>query len=118
VLQKLKSAYLIWYGFYNGLPKTHRYSLGQRIDTLFVEIMEAVALASFLPRQEKQPYVRLSIRKYRTFGADGGNRKDAWRLERPAIKTKLPRHHNEGEMTVVATTAAGLLEFQSLSSQL
>lgn len=48
------------------LPKTHRHSLGQRIDILFVEIIEALATASFLVREEKLPYVRLSIRKVDT----------------------------------------------------
>ena len=58
--------YILWYGYYQEIPKTHRYSLGTRIDTLFVEIMEAISLAGFLGRDEKQPYVRLSIRKVDT----------------------------------------------------
>jgi len=33
------------------------------VDNLFVEIIEAVAQASFLSREEKSPYVRLAIRK-------------------------------------------------------
>ena len=66
VLQKLKTVYILWYGYYQEIPKTHRYSLGTRIDTLFVEIMEAISLAGFLSREEKQPYVRLSIRKVDT----------------------------------------------------
>ncbi len=48
------------------IPKTHRYSLGQKIDTLFVEIIEALTAASFLAREEKLPYVRLAIRKVDT----------------------------------------------------
>ncbi|MCK9588628.1 MAG: four helix bundle protein [Terrimicrobiaceae bacterium] len=63
MLQKIKSAYLLWFGYYQTLPKTQRYSLGQRIDTLFIEIIEAVATASFLGRGEKLPYVRLAIQK-------------------------------------------------------
>ncbi|OGY45487.1 MAG: hypothetical protein A2744_02250 [Candidatus Buchananbacteria bacterium RIFCSPHIGHO2_01_FULL_44_11] len=66
MLQKIKSAYLLWYGYYQTLPKTQRYSLGQRIDTLFIEIIEAVATASFLVRQEKIPYVRRAIQKLDT----------------------------------------------------
>jgi len=62
----MKSAYLLWYGYYQILPKLHRHTLGQRIDILFVEIIEAIALASFLRREEKQPYVRLAIRKVDT----------------------------------------------------
>ena len=53
----------MWCKFYQDIPKTHRYSLGQRIDTLFVEIIEAISAASFLSREEKQPYVRLAIKK-------------------------------------------------------
>ena len=53
----------MWYTFYQNLPKAHRHSLGQRIDTLFVEIIEAISAASFLSKQEKHPYVKLAIRK-------------------------------------------------------
>jgi hypothetical protein len=66
VLQKLKEAYVLWHGHHQALPKIHRYSLGQRIDTFFIEAMEAIALAGFLSPQEKQPYVRLAIRKIDT----------------------------------------------------
>jgi len=66
VLQKIKSAYLLWYGYYQIMPKAHRHSLGQRIDTLFIEIIEAVATANFLPREEKLPYVRFTIKKVDT----------------------------------------------------
>ncbi len=63
VLQKVKSAYLLWYGYFLILPKTHRFSLGQRIDNTFVDIIEATATASFLIRQEKIPLVRRAIQK-------------------------------------------------------
>jgi hypothetical protein len=53
----------MWYKFYQDLPKAHRHSLGQRIDTVFVEIIEAISAASFLSKQEKHPYVRLAIKK-------------------------------------------------------
>lgn len=48
------------------LPKTHRYSLGQRIDTLLVETIEAAVTAAFLTRAEKIPFVRLALRKVDT----------------------------------------------------
>jgi hypothetical protein len=53
----------LWYEYYHTLPKLHRYTLGSKIDTLFVESMEMIAVASFLPRGEKTPYVRAGIRK-------------------------------------------------------
>jgi len=66
VLQKVKSSYKQWFEFYNLIPKSHRYSLGVRIDTLFVEIIESIAIATFLPKTEKVSYVRIAIRKLDT----------------------------------------------------
>jgi hypothetical protein len=66
LLQKLKGVYLVWYSYYQTIPKLHRHSLGQRIDTLFVEIIEAISIASFLAREQKQPYILLAIRKLDT----------------------------------------------------
>ena len=63
VLEKIKQAYLFWYQHYLIIPKTHRYSLGEKIDKFFVEAIEAIVTASFLNQTEKLPYVRLAIRK-------------------------------------------------------
>ena len=63
VLAKVKSGYLSWITFYQTLPKIHKHSLGQKIDTIFIEIIEAISIATFLSREEKQPWVRLAIRK-------------------------------------------------------
>lgn len=49
-----------------GLPKASRYSLGQRIDLLFIETMEALSAAGFTSKAEKLPYVRLATRKLDT----------------------------------------------------
>jgi hypothetical protein len=62
----MKSAYLLWYGYYQLLPKAHRHTLGQRIDTLFIEGIETITSAIFLGREDKAPYVRLAIRKVDT----------------------------------------------------
>lgn len=40
--------------------------MGNKIDELFVESMEAVSAAAFLQREEKMPYVRLAARKIDT----------------------------------------------------
>ncbi|HBR72074.1 MAG TPA: hypothetical protein DEA27_04735 [Candidatus Moranbacteria bacterium] len=63
VFEKIKSLYLLWYECYRTLPTTHRYTLGQKIDKYFTEIIESVAIAAFLKPEEKIPYVRLAIRK-------------------------------------------------------
>lgn len=63
ILEKTKSAYLLWYGYYQILPKLHKYSLGLRVDNLFVEIIEAIAVASFLDPAKKLPHVMHAIKK-------------------------------------------------------
>jgi hypothetical protein len=66
VLEKIKSAYKLWHNYHERLPKTQKYSLGNRIDTLFIESIEAAATAAFLSKGEKIPWVRLAIRKMDT----------------------------------------------------
>lgn len=66
VLQKVKTVYILWFEYYTKLDKTHRYTLGQKIDNLFVEIIEAIAIATFLDKTEKQPWVKFAIRKLDT----------------------------------------------------
>jgi hypothetical protein len=66
VLQELKTTYVLWHTYHEILPKTHRYSLGNRIDNLLAESIEAIAIAGFLPPTEKQAYVRIGIRKIDT----------------------------------------------------
>jgi len=66
LLHKAKELYLLWYTYYKIMPKEHRYSLGRRVDTSLVEIIETITIASFLKREEKLPYVRIAIRKIDT----------------------------------------------------
>ena len=40
--------------------------MGNRIDILFIETIEAISIASFLPREEKRSYVSVAIRKIDT----------------------------------------------------
>lgn len=66
ILEKTKSAYLVWHDYHNLLPKIHRFSLGTKIDNLFIELIESLAVAVFLSKEEKLPYLRISIRKLDT----------------------------------------------------
>jgi hypothetical protein len=66
ILERIKSTYVLWHDYHSILPKTHRYSLGNRIDGLFIEAIEAISTAAFLSREEKMPCVRLAVRKVDT----------------------------------------------------
>jgi hypothetical protein len=63
LLERIKSAYVLWHGYHSTLPKIHRYSLGGKVDALFIDAIEATSAAAFLSREEKLPYVRLAARK-------------------------------------------------------
>ncbi len=61
VLQKVKSGYIIWHTYITTLPKTSRYTIGQTIDEYFIQTIENILIASFLQKQEKQPFIRKAI---------------------------------------------------------
>ncbi len=65
-MERLKTAYLLWHQYHEKLPKTQKYSLGNKIDTLLIEILETTAAAGFLQKEEKIPWVKISIRKLDT----------------------------------------------------
>ena len=66
MLERIKQAYLLWHEYYSILPKVHRYTVGQRVDTLFIQIIEAIFSAAFLQKEKKLPYVSLAIQKLNT----------------------------------------------------
>jgi len=53
--------YKIWHEYLPHFPKTSRYTLGEKIDSLFIEIIERIINASYLSRQEKLPHVKKAI---------------------------------------------------------
>lgn len=65
-MEKTKDAYKLWHDYHTLLPKIHRYSLGTKIDNLFIDLIEALAVATFLSKEEKIPFVRIGIRKLDT----------------------------------------------------
>lgn len=66
VLERAKRAYCLWSEYHLSFPKSKRYTLGERIDNLFVDVIEAMASASFLPKGDKEPHIRFAIRKLDT----------------------------------------------------
>lgn len=45
------------------IPKDARYTLGGKIDSSLIETIEAIFVASFLPREKKLPYVERAAMK-------------------------------------------------------
>ena len=45
------------------MPKTHRYTLGKKIDESLLSVLESISVAAFLKPQEKEPYIKFAIKK-------------------------------------------------------
>ena len=63
ILQKFLAAYKVWQTYPRHFPKDLRYSLGGKIDSLFTEILEAIFVASYLPKEQKLPYLKKAVTK-------------------------------------------------------
>ncbi|MBL7156492.1 MAG: four helix bundle protein [Candidatus Pacebacteria bacterium] len=57
IVQKLIATYKLWHNFLPHFPKTSRYTLGSKIDSLFIEITESVFLASYSKKQQKLSFI-------------------------------------------------------------
>ena len=63
VIQKIVKTYKLWQEYLPHFPKTLRYTFGEKIDLLFIEIIEYIITASYLLKQEKLPYIKKAIIK-------------------------------------------------------
>ena len=57
------SVYKLWHGYRNDFPKSLRYTLGEKIDTTFINILEYLFVASYQSKSEKLPTILIAIRK-------------------------------------------------------
>ena len=69
ILQKLIAVYKQWQSFIHHLPKQTRYTLGEKIDILFIEVFELIVTARYLPQNKKssiieQASLKLDVLKF------------------------------------------------------
>lgn len=53
MLEKASTAYKLWHGSLSRIPRISRYTLGSKIDLLFLEVIESLLLAGYAKRQDK-----------------------------------------------------------------
>jgi len=53
ILQNAKATYLLWHNWLNHLPKTSRFTVGKKIDDLFIRLLESLYLAGYAPKPDK-----------------------------------------------------------------
>lgn len=63
LVQKFVAVYKLWQEYRDHFPKKSRFSLGGKIDSLFIEIIELLFVASYLGKREKLPYLQKAIRR-------------------------------------------------------
>jgi hypothetical protein len=63
VISHALGVYKIWHGYQNDFPKNLRYTLGEKIDTTFIQILEYLFVASYQNKSDKLPTILIAIRK-------------------------------------------------------
>lgn len=53
VLEKTKATYILWFNYRDTFPKKSRYTLGDKIDKLFLDILELLNLATYQKLEDK-----------------------------------------------------------------
>lgn len=63
IIVHLVKVYAWWHSYLPHIPKTARYNLVGKIDGLFTQTIEAIFIASRLPKEQKIPHLELAIKK-------------------------------------------------------
>ena len=58
IVTHLTLAYKLWHSYLPNIPRDSRYTLGTKIDALFIETAEPIFIATYLSREQKPPYLR------------------------------------------------------------
>lgn len=61
VVEHTLSVYKIWYGYRDHFPKKARYTLGDKIDARFLNVLELVSVATYQEPSEKIPTLSRAI---------------------------------------------------------
>ncbi len=60
ILQKLIATYKVWHGYQPNISTTSRYTIGSKIDSLFLEIIELIFTANYSNKTKKISLVQKS----------------------------------------------------------
>lgn len=63
IIQHTLQIYKLWHSFLPDIPKNARYTLGNKIDTSFVALLESVFRASHLTKEQKLPFIQNAVAK-------------------------------------------------------
>jgi len=63
LIDHVLTVYKLWHGYQNDFPKNLRFTLGEKIESAILNILEYLFIASYQDRKEKLPTIRLAVRK-------------------------------------------------------
>lgn len=55
------TVYKTWYTYRDGIPKKSRYTLGDKIDSRFIQVLELLYVASYQGTSEKLPTIERAL---------------------------------------------------------
>ncbi len=61
VVEHTLTVYKTWYGYRDHFPKKARYTLGDKIDTRFLNVLELISIAAYQGPEEKLPTLERTI---------------------------------------------------------
>lgn len=64
IITRLVQAYKLWQDIIQHLPKKSRFTLGAKIDSTFIEVIELIFIAGSQTRNEKLPYLQRAVSKF------------------------------------------------------
>ncbi len=63
IIEDIKSTYKRWLSIERNLPKCERFGLGQKVDLLFIDLLDIIQKASFSQIETKIPLLEKSLSK-------------------------------------------------------
>ena len=63
IIGRFVAVYKLWHEILDHISKKSRYTLGSKIDSYFLEALENMFIASYLPKEQKLPYLQKATTK-------------------------------------------------------
>ena len=63
IIQRFVDIYKLWDKFRNNIPRQSRFTLGTKLDSLFLDILELLFIAGYLSKEQKIPILEKSRNK-------------------------------------------------------
>jgi hypothetical protein len=64
ILEHLVASYKLWHEIKSHIQKSSRYTLGEKIDNLFIETLELIFIAQYLSKPQKLPALEKANTKF------------------------------------------------------